>query len=94
MGRGRRGDARYWLDCRRKFLDSVDAMCHAAYERERMELFNIQTLLCNLLINERSDGRKVLVAERDGERGLRLHVSRPGEQKGYDEILLKIVVNE
>lgn len=94
MGRGRRGDALYWLENRRKFLDSVDAMCHAAYERQRMELFNIQTLLCNLLDGKSSDDRKVLVAERDGERGLRLHVSRPGKQQGYDEILLKIVVNE
>lgn len=59
-----------------------------------MELFATQCLLQDLLLKGESDGRKVLVAERDGERELTIHVSRPGTQQGYDEIRLKIVVND
>lgn len=94
MGAGRSGDALHWLVTRRKFLDSVDAMCHAAWEEQRMTLFAIQDLLIGLLLNGSDNGRTVLVAERDGEREILLHVSRPGENKGYDEVRIKIIVND
>ena len=59
-----------------------------------MELFETQCLLQDLLLNGESNGRKVLVAERDGERDILLHITRPGGRQGYDEVRLKIVVND
>jgi hypothetical protein len=84
---GRHGDAAHWLRSRRKFNDSVDAMRDAANERETM--FRTQCLLQDLLL--RRTGRKVTQVERIDDDKIEVSVSRTGNTKGWDVILLKIV---
>lgn len=86
---GRRDDATYWLQNRRAFHDSVDAMCRAANEREGMENFNLVRTLCGLLDSSRYsfNGYRCIKAKpwRD-EKGFRLELK--DERNGNISVVL------
>lgn len=89
---GRRGDPARWVGSKIKEYKRIDAMCKAAWEREKMH--DTQRELCAILHHADYNGRKVLVAEPHGKDGILLMVSRPGTTRGTDEIILRIEKHE
>ena len=95
MSTGRIDDQIRWIANRHWFTDSVEGMCHHAREVERVNNYEIQTLLCYVLEGKSANGSTITLAERDGETQIRLHIARAGTGNlGTDEVLIKIIVNE
>lgn len=91
MGTGNHGDAARWVRDRRKFHDSVDDAIDQYHEERRMELTQLQAELQDRMRSGDPDGKRFMLIERVGCDQLRVFLTRSGNTKGYDEVLLKIV---
>jgi hypothetical protein len=87
----RRGDASYWLANRRKFNDSVDAICRAANQERKM----VDTWwLAEKLLGMSTHKEKIIVADVQRDGTILLQITRPMGIQGHTEITIKVVDDE